>query len=252
MEASTHSHQPLDELKLELDEPTLPRDRTTALRFRVVGADGRAVQNFDVEHDKRMHLIVIRRDLTGFQHLHPELGDDGEWTTDVTLPEAGSYRVFADFRREGQSHTLAGDLAVEGEADYRTLPEPTATADTGDGYQVSLDGEDSRAGEETQLAFAVTRRGEEVTPDDYLGAKGHLVALREGDLAYLHVHPAGGGHGHHDHKHEHEDATQDKEGAGEPIRFMTAFPSEGRYGLFLQFKHEGRAHTAAFTREVSR
>ena len=28
--------------------------------------------------------------------------------------------------------------------------------------------------------------------EPYLGAKGHLVALREGDLAYLHIHPEGG------------------------------------------------------------
>ena len=250
MEASTHSDQPLEQLMLELGTPALPRGRAAVLRFRVVGADGRAVRNFQVEHDQRMHLIVIRRDLTGFQHLHPELGDNGEWTTDITLPEAGSYRVFADFRREGQSHTLAADLAVEGDADYRPLPEPTATADTGDGYQVGLTGEGSKAGEETQLAFTVTRSGEEVALEEYLGARGHLVALREGDLAYLHVHPAGGGHGHHE--HEREDARHGKEGAGEPIRFMTAFPTDGRYGLFLQFKHAGRIHTAAFTREVTR
>ena len=57
------------------------------------------------------------------------------------------------------------------------------------------------------------------------------MALREGDLAYLHVHP---------------------EGHGEAVRFMTEFPSEGRYRLYLQFKHEGRVHTAEFTQEVGR
>jgi hypothetical protein len=31
---------------------------------------------------------------------------------------------------------------------------------------------------------------------------------------------------------------------------MTEFPTEGRYRLFLQFKHEGKVHTAAFTRDV--
>ena len=44
---------------------------------------------------------------------------------------------------------------------------------------------------------------------------------------------------------------QDGKGAagGEAIRFMTEFPSDG---LFLQFKHEGKVHTAAFAREVER
>ena len=32
---------------------------------------------------------------------------------------------------------------------------------------------------------------------------------------------------------------------------MTEFPSEGRYGLFLQFKHDGEVHTAEFTREAT-
>ena len=58
------------------------------------------------------------------------------------------------------------------------------------------------------------------------------MALREGDLAYLHVHP-----------------TEDGDDA---VSFMTEFPSAGRYRLFLQFKHDGRVHTAAFTQEVAR
>jgi hypothetical protein len=101
---------------------------------------------------------------------------------------------------------------------------------TEDGYRVQLDAGPARAGEPTELSFQVTRDGDDVAVDDYLGAKGHLVALRSGDLAYLHTHPVEG-HGH--------------EGA---ISFETQFPSEDRYRLFLQFKHRGEVHTAAFTR----
>ena len=54
-----------------------------------------------------MHLIVVRRDMSGFQHLHPRLGADGRWTTPLTIPEAGSYRVFADFKAGGKNRTLA-------------------------------------------------------------------------------------------------------------------------------------------------
>ena len=43
-----------------------------------------------------------------------------------------------------------------------------------------------------RLTARVTRDGEPVTDlEPYLAAYGHLVALREGDLAYLHVHPDG-------------------------------------------------------------
>ena len=75
----------------------------------------------------------------------------------------------------------------------------------------------------------MTRDGRPVKLDKYLGAKGHLVALREGDLAFLHVHPD-----------------------ERSLRFEATFPSAGRYRLFLQFQVDGRVHTAAFTHEVSR
>ncbi len=60
-----------------------------------------------------------------------------------------------------------------------------------DGYTVSLKG-DLAPGADSALTLSVSRGGKPVTDlDPYLGAFGHLVALRTGDLAYLHVHPEG-------------------------------------------------------------
>jgi hypothetical protein len=203
----------------------------------VVEEHGDAVREFDIEHTKPMHLIVVRRDLTGFQHLHPTMRADGTWTTPVTLAEPGSYRMFADFVHDGENQTLAGDLNVDGPVDWQAMPAPSEIARTADGYQVRLEGGGSSAGGESELAFSVTRNGAPVDVQEYLGAGGHLVALREGDLAFLHVHPVEG---------EHAGSAGNEE-----IRFQTDFPSAGSYRLFLQFKHDGRVHTAAFTREVS-
>ena len=215
-------------LQLEVLTPELRRGREQRLAFRVVDARGVPVRDYDVEHERRMHLIVVRRDLTGFQHLHPTLRADGTWSTRIALPDAGSYRVFADFSHDGEATTLASDLRVDGRADLRALPEPALTADAGDGYEVHLDAGAVHAGSEAELRFTVTRDGEPVETEPYLGAGGHLVALREGDLAFLHVHPVDG------------------------LGFMATFPSPGRYRLFLQFKHEGEVRTAAFTQAVGR
>lgn len=228
-------------LRLALQQAELQRGRPTELRFRIVALDGQPVRDFEVEHEKRMHLIVVRRDGRGFRHLHPELGDDGVWRTRLTLPDAGSYRVFADFKHGAEARTLAADLAVDGASDYRPLPAPATTADTGDGYEVQLDTGSVRAGHEAKLRFAVSRDGQPVRTEPYLGAGGHLVALREGDLAYLHVHPGGDG-----------DGRGESEADADAVSFMTEFPSEGRYRLYLQFKHQGRVHTAEFTQEVAR
>ncbi len=222
-----------DGLRLELSTTTARAGVPTDLAYRIVADDGRAVRDFEIEHTKPMHLIVVRRDMTGFQHLHPTMRADGTWSTPMTLSRPGSYRVFADFARDGENATLAADLNVDGPVDWRGLPAAGELARAGGGYEVRLASGGSTAGREAQLAFTVTRDGSPIEVERYLGADGHLVALRDGDLAFLHVHPLEG------------------EAGKEKIMFMTEFPSAGSYRLFLQFKHEGRVHTAAFTREVS-
>jgi hypothetical protein len=223
-------------LRLVVARPELRRGVTQTLRFRVLGADGRAVRRFDVEHTKRMHLIVARRDLTGFQHLHPRMLADGTWTTTVRLPAAGSYRMFADFAHAGVATTLASDLRVDGTANLQALPAPVASSRSDGGYDVRLDAGTARAGRNAELRFTVTKDGQPVHVEPYLGADGHLVALRDGDLAFLHVHPA-----------EHAAAGN---GHDDSIGFEATFPTTGRYGLFLQFRHAGRVQTVAFTQEV--
>jgi len=237
-----------DGLTVELDQAALPRGEESELSFRILEGDA-AVTDFEVEHEREMHLIVVRKDLTGFQHVHPQMSEDGTWSVPITLPAAGDYRVFADFNHGGESLTLGSDLAVEGDADYGALPAEQAQTETTSGYEVTVEGEPPAAGRASMLSFDVVREGEPVQVEPYLGADGHLVALREGDLAFLHVHPMGGGGDEHGGHGGHAEVTGDSD---KGIRFMTEFPSEGRYRLFLQFQHEGDVHTAEFTREVSR
>ena len=219
-------------LRLVVADPELRGDRTERLRFSVVDGSGRAVRDFDVEHTKRLHLIVARRDLTRFQHLHPRMDAAGTWTTPLRLRDAGSYRVFADFSHGGRATTLASDLRVDGDADLEALPDPRPTAVSDDGYHVRLDAGAARAGREAGLRFTIAKDGRPVRTEPYLGAGGHLVALREGDLAYLHVHPT-------------------TPAGGDTIAFASTFPTAGAYRLFLQFKHAGRVQTVAFTQAVS-
>jgi hypothetical protein len=220
-----------DGLRLVVEDPELRRGRAERLAFRIVDDHGETVRDLDVEHTKRMHLILARRDLTGFQHLHPEQRADGAWETRVRMREAGSYRLFADFARGGEPQTLASDLRVDGRADLRPLPAPAPAAVSDGGYEVELASGDAHPGEEAELRFRITRDGEPVATEPYLGAGGHLVALREGDLAFLHVHPT-------------------EEAGTEEIGFGATFPTAGRYRLFLQFQHDGAVQTVAFTQEV--
>jgi hypothetical protein len=234
-------------MRLALERTEMSRGQETDLRFRIVGRDGEPVRDYEVEHTKRLHLIVVRRDMVGFQHLHPTLGKNGTWSTPLTLPQAGSYRVFADFKREGRSQTLGADLAVDGQVDWEALPAPGTSTRTADGYEVRMQGADAVAGKESELRFEIARDGKPVDVEPFLGARGHLVALREGDLAYLHVHPTDGGHHHGAPAPE---AAAAAPAHGGPIVFATELPSAGRYRLFLQFKQGGQVHTAEFTLEA--
>jgi hypothetical protein len=214
-------------------DPTLTPGTTEDFTFQITGPDGAPVTAFDVEHDKRMHLIVVRRDTTGFQHVHPEMAADGSWTVPLTLPAAGSYRAFADFTPTGgEGTTLGVDLSAPGMYEPATL-QPNRTSVV-DGYEVQLAG-DLVAGQASPVTLTVSRGGQPVTDlQPYLAAYGHLVALRDGDLAYLHVHPDGSpGDG--------------RTPAGPEIRFVAEVPSAGSYRLFLDFQHEGTVRTAEFT-----
>ncbi|MGW1606567.1 hypothetical protein [Streptomyces eurythermus] len=225
---------------LDLRTPAVTAGRKTDLRFAVVrDATGRPLTAYQEEHTKELHLIIASRDLNHFQHLHPTRAADGTWSAPLTLPRAGVYRVFADFTPDGgEGLTLGADLTASGAYAPAPLPAPATTAEV-DGYRVGLRGRLS-PGRDSELTVGVTRDGKPVRDlQPYLGAYGHLVALRSGDLGYLHVHPGG-------------EPGDGRTRPGPDISFTTTAPSTGTYRLFLDFKHAGRVHTAAFTVRAGR
>ncbi|MTD47545.1 hypothetical protein GKE82_25405 [Conexibacter sp. W3-3-2] len=225
-----------DGYTLKVDRTTLDPGRPARLTFQILGPDGRPLRDeYERSHERELHLIVVRRDTTGFQHLHPTKDGSGTWGTPLRLAEPGVYRMYADFTVEGQKRTLAADLNAPG-AFLPAKPVALTRSDRVAGLDVRLDSTRARAGTESELTFTVSRNGRPATDlQPYLGARGHLVALRAGDLAYLHVHPL------------EETATQTDQ-----IRFAATFPTAGRYRLFLQFKTDGAVRTVDYTVEVPR
>jgi hypothetical protein len=223
-----------DGYTLTPETTTITPGEPTDFRFTVTGPDGRPVTGYQTLHGKKLHFIVVSRDLGGFQHLHPEPAGEGVWSVKLTLPEAGAYRVFADFAPEGGTGlTLGADLHAGGAYEPKALPAANRTSRV-DGYTVELDGA-LTPGASSKLTLKVSKDGRPVTDlQPYLGAYGHLVALRAGDLAYLHVHPDG-------------EPGDGKTPSGPEITFYAEVPSRGDYRLFLDFQHEGAVRTAAFT-----
>jgi len=213
---------------------TFPAGRAQPFSFVIKGAGGAPVTTFAVVHDKPLHLIVVRRDLSGFQHLHPTMAANGTWTVPLTLAQPGTYRAVADFTAVvgGQQMpvTLGVDLTVPG--DYRPvpLPAPVQQAVAGE-FQVAYEGR-PQIGVTQPLFMTVTSAGRPATLEPYLGAFGHLVVMREGDLGYVHVHP--------------EAALVDGK-----VKFWLAAPGPGRYRMFFDFQVAGKVHTAEWTAVIS-
>ena len=216
-------------LRLVPSETRFKHGETVNWSFRIVTEDGRAVTEFDEAHGEVLHLIVVRRDMTHFQHLHPDVKSDGTCSVGgFSLPEPGVYRAFVDVVIEGHSMTLGFDLFAPGTTTVEERPGTSRQA-TCEGYEIHLLTDNVTASEATRLLFDVHRDDGSVAElEPYLGALGHLVALREGDLAYLHVHP--------------------RETTSQPgrVEFDATFPTSGRYRLFLQTKPEGNLISTSF------
>ncbi|HET9519346.1 MAG TPA: hypothetical protein VFO77_16605, partial [Actinoplanes sp.] len=224
-----------DGYRLAVVTPALVTGAPSPFRFRILGPDNTPVTRYTTSHEKDLHLIVVRRDLAGFQHVHPSLAADGTWSVPLAVAAPGQYRVFADFQPAGRTDGLTLGVDVPAAGDYRPQVLPAAArAAVVDGYTVTLDGE-LTPGTSSRLTVSVSKDGAAVTDlQPYLGAYGHLVALRDGDLAYLHVHPDGSpGDG--------------RTGAGPQVTFYAEVPSAGAYRLYLEFRHAGTVRMVAFT-----
>ena len=57
------------------------------LFFEVKNSSGEIIKDFDIVHEKLIHLIVVSEDLKEFYHIHPEQQTDGSFKVDFTFPE---------------------------------------------------------------------------------------------------------------------------------------------------------------------
>ncbi|WP_223256660.1 copper resistance CopC family protein [Micromonospora endophytica] len=202
-------------------------------RFQIVGPDRKPATTFATVHERPLHMIVVGRDLDGYQHLHPTMAADGTWTVPLELDRPGGYRIYADFSVITADNStlplvLGVDHQVPGAYAPAELAPPRPQASAGP-YAVTMAGAPT-IGVSTPLTFRIGREGASspVTPEPYLGAYGHLVVVREGDLGYVHVHP----------EPELVDGT---------VMFWLTAPSAGRYRAFFDFQVDGEVHTAQYT-----
>jgi len=188
---------------------------------------------YDVRHEKELHLIAVRKDFGDYLHLHPQFAGKGGWIVPKLDLSPGAWRLYADFKPKGGDATVVHDDLTVPDSAPGTAPAVRATGlrrtATVDGLTVRLIG-DLVAGQESNLAFEVSRHGRWTPTEAYLGAPGHLVVIRDDDLGYLHAHPFTGAQG----------------GPEPPVVFDVVVTAAGRYHLYFDFQIDETVHTAAF------
>lgn len=208
------------------------------LAFTITGPEKSPVTQYETSHEKKAHLIVVRSDGSNYRHVHPVMDEAGRWSLPWQWEAAGTYRIYADVvpAGAGEGLTLTRTVDVAGPLEPASLE--VSAADEVDGFQVSLNG-DLGAGSAAALTVSVSRDGQPVTSlEPYLGAYGHLVALRAGDLAYLHTHPEGA-------------EPVNDEVSGPEVKFATTAPTPGRYYLYFDFQVDGQVHSARFVLDTT-
>ncbi len=198
--------------------------------------NAQALVPLDLVHEKKIHLILVSKDLSYFSHEHPEYKPAGNYEWEHTFPSGGEYILFQDYSPKGSSHQLSRiPVRVAGEP-RKAVKYTAQNLDwKKDGYEVKLgfDKMPLQTNQAVEVKITVAKDGKPVTNlDNYLGALGHMVIISEDTQDYLHVHPM---------------ESADK---GPDVIFHSSFDKPGFYRVFLQFNHEGQIHTADFTIQV--
>lgn len=226
----------------------------TPLHFAIQDQTGKILKSYDTVHEKKLHLIVVRKDRTNFQHIHPILDQSsGMWMLQpFTFPTDGEYRVFADFTPSNAQKDATGmklsatpykDVTVGDLSKYtpESLGSDRYTSNvSGLSTSLVLLSDDSAgavytAGVPLLLGVRVNKDGVPFKNlQTYLGALGHMVVLGP-NLEYIHAHAM-----------DEDIATQSG-----LIAFQVTFPDPGQYKIYLQTQTDNQVNTTDYTVTVN-
>ncbi|HEY4510048.1 MAG TPA: cytochrome c biogenesis protein CcdA [Candidatus Paceibacterota bacterium] len=216
----------------------------------------------EINHEKLMHVIGVRSDLSEFFHIHPEPLESGIFTIPYVFLSPGAYKLWSEVTKDGVTHAFGHplfDVQGEGERESKAVSFGRNVV-VGD-YQVSLElAEPVGKGNEHDLSFDVhTLDGREVTLENYLGVPMHLAVIKDDLTQFIHTHPEDGMAEDHHSMFEFIKEVQahgEEAVADETVNFHVVFPEAGLYKAFAQFRPAGidlpedEALTASFWIQV--
>jgi hypothetical protein len=235
----------LHDPEFQMDMVSQPAQPSPKQRVRLTFTPRRAqdhkVVPLEVVHEQKFHLIIVSRDLSFFDHIHPLEQADGTFAQDYVFPEPGEYLLFADVVPAGAANQVFRiPFMVPGKPSVdKPLKETLAPGNLLDDYRIALtiSPRPIETQDDTALTFTLSRGGKPLTDlQPWLGAPGHCVIISEDTRQYLHTHPL--------------EPPYAPPITGPSVTFHTQFPRPGLYKVWPQFNHDGRILTAEFVIRV--
>ena len=210
--------------------------------IRLTGADGKplSLDQLEVAHTEKIHLLVIDQSVNDYHHLHPKAGDKpGEYRFDFAPRFGGTYHIWADLvpKATGKQEYSKTTIKVDGPAATPNTSVNT-TAEV-DGYRFDLTMENDaplQAGKATVMKAKVTGPdGREFSKlEPVMGAFAHMVAFPADLGSVTHVHPMG------------VEPKTNTERGGPDLSFHVEPDKPGFQKFFLQTQIGGKEKYAAF------
>lgn len=204
----------------------------------------------ELDHEKPMHVVGVRDDLREFFHEHPApTASPGILSFDYIFNKPGDYKVWSQVKKDGATHILGHPIfTVSGDGEKSKKEIFFGKNRIVGNYQVSLKNEKIYSGGETDLELSIHDIfGKEVELDNYLGAKMHVVIIKEDLSRFIHTHPEDDNRQSYlDYKLFNEASAHggvDDEAATighkDTFNFHATFNETGNYKIFAQFRPMG-------------
>lgn len=240
--------------ELKAEPAAIKPNEPVKFTISVKNENGEMLKDFDIVHEKAMHVLIVSEDLAEFYHEHPTMQSDGSMTLDFTFKNGGRYYLFADYKPKDGNQTV-DRLNVEFDGNERPKEELKADAKfekTVDGLRVEMFPDfDLISGKPIMLNFRVydATTNQPVTDlENYLGEKAHFVIISKDLKDFVHAHPMSPDNMKAEKTSDSEKLTAN---ANPPtVSAHVSFPNNGIYKIWAQFQRAGKVITVPFVVDV--
>ncbi len=175
-------------------------------------------------HEKLMHLILVRKDLRYFDHVHP-VRDGKTFSAPYTFLAPGEYHMWIEFSNGTLEHIIDYSLNVTGE---QSSEEPEQLGNLSIEFNPPTLKQDIPA----RLDFTITdKNGKEVPiTEPFLGAAAHLIIVDKTVQEFTHAHD---------------------ETLGDNLLSFEYIPEKsGKYTTWIEFNYAGQQRRTNFNFNV--